>query len=78
MTIQKITIHPLTAERWIDLVTLFGERGAQGGCWCMWWRSRPKDYKKNAGEKNEYAFKELVDSHQPVGLLAYIKRQVVG
>ena len=44
----------------------------------MWWRSRPKDYDRNAGEGNEYAFKELVDSKQPVGLLAYENGQVVG
>ena len=78
MTVQQVKVHPLTTDRWIDLVTLFGEHGAQGGCWCMWWRSRPKDYEKNAGERNEYAFKELVDSKQPVGLLAYINGQVVG
>jgi GNAT superfamily N-acetyltransferase len=78
VAVQKIKIRPLTADRWMDLVTLFGEHGAQGGCWCMWWRARPKDYERNAGEKNEYAFKELVDSRQPVGLLAYIKEQPVG
>ena len=44
----------------------------------MWWRSYPKDYKKNAGERNEYALKALVDSHQPVGLLGYINKEVVG
>ena len=44
----------------------------------MWWRLRPKDYDRNAGERNEYAFKELVDSKQPVGLLAYINGQAVG
>ena len=44
----------------------------------MWWRVRPKEYEKNAGEQNENAFKELVDSKQPVGLLAYIKGQPVG
>lgn len=62
----------------MDLVTLFGEHGAQGGCWCMWWRLRPKDYERNAGDTNEYAFKELVESKQPVGLLAYIDGQAVG
>ena len=28
--------HPATAERWNDLVALFGLKGALGGCWCMW------------------------------------------
>ena len=45
------------------------DAGACGGA------ARPKDYEKNAGERNEYAFKELVDSKQPVGLLAYINGQ---
>ena len=78
MKAQHVNVLPLTAERWMDLVSLFGEHGAQGGCWCMWWRSRPKDYQKNAGERNEHAFKELVDAQQPVGLLAYIKGEAVG
>jgi GNAT superfamily N-acetyltransferase len=78
MKTQNVKVYPLTPDRWIDLFELFGENGAQGGCWCMWWRSRPKDCKKNAGEGNEYAFKAIVDSHQPVGLLAYIGKEVVG
>ena len=30
-----IAIAPLTPDRWDDFETLFGERGACGGCWCM-------------------------------------------
>ena len=78
MKMQRVKIYPLTPHRWTDLRKLFGENGAEGGCWCMWWRSHPKDYKKNAGERNEFAFKDLVDSHQPVGLLAYLDKEVVG
>ena len=33
-----ITIHPATPDTWRDLETLFGEKGACGGCWCMAWR----------------------------------------
>ena len=62
----------------MDLATLFGEHGAQGGCWCMWWRLRPKDYVRNAGENNKRALKELVEARQPVGLLAYLEGQVAG
>ena len=78
MKMQKLKVYPLTGNRWMDLLKLFGENGAQGGCWCMWWRSHPKDYKENAGERNKLAFKALVDSHQPVGLLAFINKEVVG
>ena len=30
----KLEIHPATADRWPDIVKLFGERGACVGCWC--------------------------------------------
>jgi len=41
-------IHPVTPERWPDLVELFERRGVRGGrrnspaygCWCMYWRDR--------------------------------------
>jgi len=33
-----LAIRPLTPARWKDLEALFGERGACGGCWCMFWR----------------------------------------
>jgi hypothetical protein len=37
---KQLEFIPATAERWQDLETLFGERGAYGNCWCMWWRMR--------------------------------------
>ena len=30
----ELKFQPLIPERWKDLVTLFCERGACGGCWC--------------------------------------------
>ena len=36
--LPPLEFQPLTAARWPDLETLFGVRGACGGCWCMWWR----------------------------------------
>ena len=62
--------QPLTPDRWRDLEALFGPRGACGGCWCMWWRMRPKDYKARKGEANRQAFRALVAAGPPPGLLA--------
>ena len=48
-----ITVHPVTKERWADLVELFERPGPRGGspmpanCWCMWWRARAGDAGKN-------------------------------
>ena len=35
---KNIDVYPLDITRWKDFETLFGERGACGGCWCMSWR----------------------------------------
>ena len=71
-------IHPLTADRWDDLVALFGPKGAQDGCWCMWWRFTAKEWKANQGEGNKAALKALVDGGLEPGLLAYVDGEVAG
>jgi hypothetical protein len=40
----RLQFHPVTKKRWTDFETLFGERGACGGCWCMLWRLRRKEF----------------------------------
>ena len=77
-TSLDLEIHPLTPDRWPDLETLFGERGATGGCWCMYWRLKRSEFEAGKGEGNRQAFKQVVESGQPPGLLAYAERQPVG
>ena len=74
----KFTFHPLTPERWPDFETLFGERGACGGCWCMWWRQTRSEFEKNKGAKNRRAMKKLVSSGQVPGIIAYAGGEPVG
>ena len=69
---------PLTAARWGDLERLFGERGACGGCWCMWWRLRRSEYDRQKGEGNRRALRALVEAGEPVGVLAYLAGEPVG
>jgi hypothetical protein len=57
-----LRFYPLTAERWEDLEELFGERGASGGCWCMWWRLKRSEFERQKGEGNRLALKRIVDS----------------
>ncbi len=70
--VSLLQCHPLTAERWSDLEELFGERGACGGCWCMWWRLPRSQFARQVGEENRRALKALVDSGQEPGILAYV------
>lgn len=75
---QKLTFHPLTPARWADLETLFGERGACGGCWCMFWRQTRAEYEKKKGAGNRRAFKKIVESGKAPGILAYADGAPVG
>jgi len=73
-----LDIQPCTADRWADVCALFGERGAQGGCWCMWWRLNPQEFKQNAGARNRETLKQLVEGGPVPGLLAYQDGQPIG
>src|SRR5262249_42776318 len=61
-----------------DLETLFGPRGASGGCWCMWWRLKRSQYEKTKGEGNKRLFKRIVDAGAPTGILAYAAARPIG
>lgn len=68
---SRLEFHPLTPERWQDFEALFGERGACGGCWCMWWRIARSQFEKQKGERNKQAMKKLVDGGHVPGIIAY-------
>jgi hypothetical protein len=57
----RLTIRPLTRERWPDLEQLFGPQGAVKGCWCMWWRFTPREYDQAERETRRAALQALVD-----------------
>lgn len=71
-------VLPVTPERWQDLETLFGPRGACGGCWCMWWRLKRSEFERRKGARNKRALKKLVEAGEVPGLLAYADDQPVG
>jgi GNAT superfamily N-acetyltransferase len=73
-----IQFHPLTPKRWPDFETLFGKRGACGGCWCMWWRQTRAEFSAGHGERNRRAMKRIVESGEVPGILAYVKGEAVG
>ena len=68
----------LTPKRWADFEELFGEHGATGGCWCMWWRLTNKEFETQKGETNRRAMKAVVDSGRVPGILAYHEGHAVG
>ena len=74
----KLEIYPATADRWPDIVRLFGERGACAGCWCMWARRPAAEFKRGTGVGNRRALQRLVRNGAQPGLLAYAEGDPVG
>ncbi|MBB5517988.1 GNAT family N-acetyltransferase [Amphiplicatus metriothermophilus] len=65
-------VHPLTAERWADLETVFGPTGGYCGCWCMYWRAPRRDFENPEARKQMKArFRRRVRKGPPPGLIAY-------
>jgi GNAT superfamily N-acetyltransferase len=69
---------PVTIEIWRDVETLFGKKGACGGCWCMFWREPKKEFEVKKGEGNKIAFKRLVKGNSQTGIIAYDNKTPVG
>jgi GNAT superfamily N-acetyltransferase len=74
----KLEFYPLTPERWGDFELLFGERGACGGCWCMYWRLKRSVFNVQKGQGNKEAMRALVAAGEVPGILAYAGGAPVG
>ena len=75
---SSLEFHPLTADRWAHFEELFGERGACGGCWCMWWRLSSREFEAQKGESNRRAMRKIVRAGHVPGILAYRDGHPVG
>jgi len=73
-----LAFQPATPDRWSDVRTLFGPRGACGGCWCMWPRLPSAEYKRGLGEGNRRRLQKLVASGAEPGIIAYVGDEPVG
>lgn len=70
--LNHLTFEPLTKANWGKFVQLFGERGACGNCWCMWYRLRKQDFQEGkVNDGNKLAMKELVWAGRPTGILGF-------
>ncbi|HET7691587.1 MAG TPA: GNAT family N-acetyltransferase [Gemmatimonadota bacterium] len=73
-----LTFHPATPDRWGDVETLFGDRGACAGCWCMYWRLDAKAYTAGKGAGNRAALRRIVRRGEEPGILAYAGKEPIG
>ena len=70
--------QPLTIENWSDFETLFGARGACGGCWCMAWRLEKAAFEAGKGSKNKSRMKAIVRRGSVPGIMLYAGDEAVG
>lgn len=70
--------RPVTAARWQDFEKLFGERGACGNCWCMYWRVQKIEFDRGKTGQNKLAIKKVIMDGLTPGLLAYKRREPIG
>jgi GNAT superfamily N-acetyltransferase len=75
----KLDVHPVTKDRWSDLVELFGRPGASiaRGCFCMYYR-KTGGSGIGPGAENRRAMKTLVDRGIVPGLIGYQDGRPVG
>lgn len=67
---SEMTFEPVSKKNWGKFVQLFGEKGACGNCWCMYFRLKKSEFdegKLNNGNKE--AMKDLVWNGMPVGII---------
>jgi GNAT superfamily N-acetyltransferase len=76
--LANLIFEPLTKRNWYNFEQLFGEKGACGNCWCMYYRLSKTDYLEGkAGNGNYEAMKELVWQGKPTGLLGLYEGQAI-
>jgi ribosomal protein S18 acetylase RimI-like enzyme len=80
---MKVTIRPLTLERWRDVEAVFNARGCSvaRGCWCMYYRrsgAQSIAATKKRAQANRGQLKALVAAGGVPGLIAYRDRVPAG
>lgn len=80
---MKLTVLPLTAERWPDLEAVFNAKGCSvaRGCWCMAYRRsgfRASPKGTTRAKANRAELKALVRTGRPPGLIGYLGKVPVG
>lgn len=69
----------LGKRNWAQFVQLFGEKGACGNCWCMYFRLPPAEFKEGKTDGgNKDKMKELVWGGKPTGMLCFYEDYPIG
>jgi len=76
--LDQLTFEPLTKKNWNNFIQLFGNNGACGNCWCMYYRLNKSDFREGkVGDGNKQSMKEIVWEGRPAGILGIYEGQAV-
>ena len=68
---SEIAVRAVSPDCWADFEQLMGPRGGSGGCWCMLWRCSKKVFDAGKQAQNRTAMKEIIESGERPGVMAY-------
>jgi GNAT superfamily N-acetyltransferase len=77
---NDLVVRPLAVDDWPTVQNLFGQNGACGGCWCMYWQSGRKqtEWEANKGDRNRSMLMEQIESGTCHAVLASLGSEPVG
>jgi GNAT superfamily N-acetyltransferase len=77
----RVTVQPVTADRWDDFAAFAGPSGLYSGCWCTYFRRTGRDFEagcRERGNGNRQFLRRITDEGRVPGLLGYLKDEPVG
>lgn len=79
---MSVRVHPATADRWDDLVRVFGRRGEDPSwCWCQAFLETGTAFSGSSEpmpDKRQALHEEVTHAALPPGLIGYVGAQPVG
>ena len=76
---MTVIVSPATADRWNDLVEVFGPRGDDPGwCWCQLFLRAPTEREPVAADNRAALRAEITRVAIPPGLIAYVDNHPAG
>jgi len=76
--LNELSFEPLNKGNWAKFVQLFGEKGACGNCWCMYYRLSKADFKEGKADGgNKDAMHALVMENKPTGIIGFYEGQPI-
>jgi ribosomal protein S18 acetylase RimI-like enzyme len=75
----SLDVLPATADRWADVVTVFGTRGDPASCWCQYFHLRGRAWSEAAPPSlRDRLHAEVTAGDVPPGVLAYSGGEPLG